>query len=185
MWTWTCYSLRLGWYQDYIAEMYWLLAGVLFLYFWFYTIGIPINLSESNMIHWNLPNASLGQLEIIVLTQSRRRRCSEEPWVPRIPIVIWGFGCNLENPVLQIQEQQEQRRLERDERERHEARLEADMKKHQPWGRGGGGAPLRDSTGNLIGTPRSMVSHKSSLFIQHISYVKIKASKKKIQDNIR
>ncbi|XP_035861778.1 centrosome and spindle pole associated protein 1-like isoform X2 [Sander lucioperca] len=50
----------------------------------------------------------------------------------------------------QIQEQQEQRRLERDERERHEARLEADMKKHQPWGRGGGGAPLRDSTGNLI-----------------------------------
>ncbi|XP_028445650.1 centrosome and spindle pole associated protein 1 isoform X2 [Perca flavescens] len=50
----------------------------------------------------------------------------------------------------QIQEQQEQRRLERDERERHEARLEADMRKHQPWGRGGGGAPLRDSTGNLI-----------------------------------
>ncbi|XP_034738938.1 centrosome and spindle pole-associated protein 1-like [Etheostoma cragini] len=49
-----------------------------------------------------------------------------------------------------IQEQQEQRRLERDERERHEARLEAEMKKHQPWGRGGGGAPLRDSTGNLI-----------------------------------
>lgn len=25
------------------------------------------------------------------------------------------------------------------------------MKSHQPWGRGGGGAPLRDSTGNLIG----------------------------------
>lgn len=25
------------------------------------------------------------------------------------------------------------------------------MKNHQPWGRGGGGAPLRDSTGNLIG----------------------------------
>ncbi|XP_047441957.1 centrosome and spindle pole-associated protein 1-like isoform X2 [Mugil cephalus] len=50
----------------------------------------------------------------------------------------------------QIQEQQERRRLEREEKERYEAQLEADMKNHQPWGRGGGGAPLRDSTGNLI-----------------------------------
>ncbi|XP_068570311.1 centrosome and spindle pole-associated protein 1-like isoform X2 [Cebidichthys violaceus] len=49
-----------------------------------------------------------------------------------------------------IQQQQEQRRVEREDEERYEARLEADMKKHQPWGRGGGGAPLRDSTGNLI-----------------------------------
>ncbi|XP_039471139.1 centrosome and spindle pole-associated protein 1-like isoform X2 [Oreochromis aureus] len=49
-----------------------------------------------------------------------------------------------------IQEQQERRRQEREERERYEAQLEADMKNHQPWGRGGGGAPLRDSTGNLI-----------------------------------
>ncbi|XP_010779395.1 centrosome and spindle pole-associated protein 1 isoform X2 [Notothenia coriiceps] len=50
----------------------------------------------------------------------------------------------------QIQEQQEQRRVGIEERERYEAKLEADMKKHQPWGRGGGGAPLRDCTGNLI-----------------------------------
>ncbi|XP_034399820.1 centrosome and spindle pole-associated protein 1-like isoform X2 [Cyclopterus lumpus] len=50
----------------------------------------------------------------------------------------------------QIQQQQDRRRLEREEEERYEARLEADMKNHQPWGRGGGGAPLRDSTGNLI-----------------------------------
>ncbi|XP_059202020.1 centrosome and spindle pole associated protein 1-like [Centropristis striata] len=50
----------------------------------------------------------------------------------------------------QIQERQEQRRVEMEERERYDARLEADMKNHQPWGRGGGGAPLRDSTGNLI-----------------------------------
>ncbi|XP_025754249.1 centrosome and spindle pole-associated protein 1 isoform X3 [Oreochromis niloticus] len=49
-----------------------------------------------------------------------------------------------------IQEQQERRHQEREERERYEAQLEADMKNHQPWGRGGGGAPLRDSTGNLI-----------------------------------
>uniref|UniRef100_A0A3B5B6F5 Centrosome and spindle pole associated protein 1-like n=1 Tax=Stegastes partitus TaxID=144197 RepID=A0A3B5B6F5_9TELE len=50
----------------------------------------------------------------------------------------------------QIQEQQERRRLEREEKDRYEAQLEADMKNHQPWGRGGGGAPLRDSTGKLI-----------------------------------
>uniref|UniRef100_A0A3B4UMY9 Centrosome and spindle pole associated protein 1 n=1 Tax=Seriola dumerili TaxID=41447 RepID=A0A3B4UMY9_SERDU len=49
-----------------------------------------------------------------------------------------------------IQEQQERRRLEEEERERYEAQMEADMKNHEPWGRGGGGAPLRDSTGNLI-----------------------------------
>lgn len=50
----------------------------------------------------------------------------------------------------QIREQQERRRQEREERERLEAQLEADMKNHDPWGRGGGGAPLRDSTGKLI-----------------------------------
>ncbi|KAK0152215.1 Centrosome and spindle pole-associated protein 1 [Merluccius polli] len=50
----------------------------------------------------------------------------------------------------QILERQEQRRAEQEERERYEARLEADMRNHQPWGRGGGGAPLRDSTGNLL-----------------------------------
>lgn len=70
---------------------------------------------------------------------------------------MWGFCCVSENTILQIQEQQERRRLEQEERERYEAQLEADMKNHQPWGRGGGGAPLRDSTGNLIGTSQSVV----------------------------
>lgn len=50
----------------------------------------------------------------------------------------------------QIQEKQERRRVEREEKERYEAQLEEDMRRYQPWGRGGGGAPLRDSTGNLI-----------------------------------
>lgn len=57
---------------------------------------------------------------------------------------------------MQIQEQQERRLLEREEAERYEAQLEADMKNCQPWGRGGGGAPLRDSTGNLIGMSQSI-----------------------------
>ncbi|KAK2849525.1 hypothetical protein Q5P01_009359 [Channa striata] len=60
----------------------------------------------------------------------------------------------------QIREQQERRRLEREEEERYEAQLEAEMKNHQPWGRGGGGAPLRDSTGNLIADLNKM--HKQN-----------------------
>ncbi|XP_061690191.1 centrosome and spindle pole-associated protein 1-like isoform X2 [Syngnathoides biaculeatus] len=56
----------------------------------------------------------------------------------------------------QIQEEQERKRVEREEQERYEAKLEADMKRHQPWGRGGGGAPLKDSTGNLIADLKQM-----------------------------
>ncbi|XP_061143133.1 centrosome and spindle pole associated protein 1-like isoform X1 [Syngnathus typhle] len=56
----------------------------------------------------------------------------------------------------QIQEQQERKRVEREERERYDAKIEADMKRHQPWGRGGGGAPLKDSTGNLIADLKQM-----------------------------
>ncbi|XP_037116870.1 centrosome and spindle pole associated protein 1-like isoform X3 [Syngnathus acus] len=55
-----------------------------------------------------------------------------------------------------IQEQQERKRIEREERERYDAKIEADMKRHQPWGRGGGGAPLKDSTGNLIADLKQM-----------------------------
>uniref|UniRef100_A0A1A7YJH4 Centrosome and spindle pole associated protein 1 n=1 Tax=Iconisemion striatum TaxID=60296 RepID=A0A1A7YJH4_9TELE len=65
----------------------------------------------------------------------------------------------------QIEEQQERRRMEREERERHEAQLEADMKNHQPWGRGGGGAPLRDSMGNLIADLKQMHKQNEEAFI--------------------
>ncbi|XP_077387796.1 centrosome and spindle pole-associated protein 1-like isoform X2 [Festucalex cinctus] len=55
-----------------------------------------------------------------------------------------------------IQEHQERKRAEREEQERYEAKVAADMKRHQPWGRGGGGAPLKDSTGNLIADLKQM-----------------------------
>ncbi|NWR91383.1 CSPP1 protein, partial [Furnarius figulus] len=51
---------------------------------------------------------------------------------------------------LQQQVLKEQRRQEREEKERYEAKLEAEMRNYNPWGRGGGGAPLRDAKGNLI-----------------------------------
>uniref|UniRef100_A0A8C5PML4 Centrosome and spindle pole associated protein 1 n=1 Tax=Leptobrachium leishanense TaxID=445787 RepID=A0A8C5PML4_9ANUR len=50
----------------------------------------------------------------------------------------------------QIRERNEKLRKEKEEQERYEAKLEADIKKYNPWGRGGGGAPLKDSKGNLI-----------------------------------
>lgn len=51
---------------------------------------------------------------------------------------------------VKIQEREERRRKEREEKEEYEAKLEAEMRTYNPWGKGGGGAPLRDSTGNLI-----------------------------------
>ncbi|NWI58063.1 CSPP1 protein, partial [Calyptomena viridis] len=50
----------------------------------------------------------------------------------------------------QIREREERRRQQREEKERYEAKLEAEMRNYNPWGRGGGGAPLRDAEGNLI-----------------------------------
>ncbi|XP_034038217.1 centrosome and spindle pole-associated protein 1-like [Thalassophryne amazonica] len=46
----------------------------------------------------------------------------------------------------QIKEQEKRRRLEKEEQEHFEAQLED----YQPWGRSGGGAPVRDGSGNLI-----------------------------------
>ncbi|XP_061109474.1 centrosome and spindle pole associated protein 1 isoform X2 [Conger conger] len=60
----------------------------------------------------------------------------------------------------QIREQQERRRREKEESERYEARLEAELKTYDPWGRGGGGAPLRDGQGNLISDLNQM--HKTN-----------------------
>ncbi|KAG9356168.1 hypothetical protein JZ751_001012 [Albula glossodonta] len=60
----------------------------------------------------------------------------------------------------QIRERQECKRKEKEESERYEARLEAEMKTYDPWGRGGGGAPLRDDQGNLISDLNQM--HKTN-----------------------
>ncbi|KAM7070508.1 centrosome and spindle pole-associated protein 1 isoform 2-T3 [Acridotheres tristis] len=46
----------------------------------------------------------------------------------------------------QIREREERRRQEREEKEK----LEAELRNYNPWGRGGGGAPLKDAEGNLI-----------------------------------
>ncbi|XP_077208346.1 centrosome and spindle pole-associated protein 1 isoform X4 [Paroedura picta] len=50
----------------------------------------------------------------------------------------------------QIKEREERRRQEKEEKGRYEAKLEAEMRHYNPWGKEGGGAPLRDKKGNLI-----------------------------------
>ncbi|XP_018409709.1 PREDICTED: centrosome and spindle pole-associated protein 1 [Nanorana parkeri] len=50
----------------------------------------------------------------------------------------------------QIRDRNEKRRKEKEEHERYESKLEAEMRSYNPWGKGGGGAPLKDEKGNLI-----------------------------------
>lgn len=72
---------------------------------------------------------------------------------------------------MKIQEHQERRFREREEKERYEAKLVADMKNHEPWGRGGGGAPLRDSTGNLIGKCFQYLCKLTLMFVSQVQVV--------------
>ncbi|KAG1953995.1 centrosome and spindle pole-associated protein [Pimephales promelas] len=61
----------------------------------------------------------------------------------------------------QIQERQQRRYQEKVEKELYDAKIEAEMKAYEPWGRAGGGAPLRDVHGNLISDLKQM--HKSNV----------------------
>ncbi|XP_059838348.1 centrosome and spindle pole-associated protein 1 isoform X3 [Hypanus sabinus] len=60
----------------------------------------------------------------------------------------------------QMQEREERKRKEKEETERYDAKLEQEMKIYNPWGRGGGGAPLRDAEGNLLTDLKKM--HKQN-----------------------
>lgn len=93
-----------------------------------------------------LPLTTLHFLNCVRLPN---RKASTEPKMC-LGADVWLFFFFIKC-LTQIQDQQERRLRERKEADCLEAQLEAEMKSHQPWGRGGGGAPLRDSTGNLIG----------------------------------
>ncbi|XP_016140961.1 centrosome and spindle pole-associated protein 1-like isoform X1 [Sinocyclocheilus grahami] len=61
----------------------------------------------------------------------------------------------------QIQERQQRRHREKVEKELYDAKIKAEMKAYEPWGRAGGGAPLRDYHGNLISDLKQM--HKTNV----------------------
>ncbi|XP_078254826.1 centrosome and spindle pole-associated protein 1 isoform X2 [Rhinoraja longicauda] len=60
----------------------------------------------------------------------------------------------------QMQEQEERRRKEKEETEKYDAKVQQEMNIYNPWGRGGGGAPLRDADGNLLTDLKKM--HKQN-----------------------
>ncbi|XP_006090663.1 centrosome and spindle pole-associated protein 1 isoform X1 [Myotis lucifugus] len=65
----------------------------------------------------------------------------------------------------QIREREQRRKKEREEKEDYEAKLEAEMRSYNPWGKGGGGAPLRDTEGNLITDLNKM--HRQNIDAYH------------------
>ncbi|XP_054983752.1 centrosome and spindle pole-associated protein 1 isoform X15 [Sorex araneus] len=65
----------------------------------------------------------------------------------------------------QIREREERRKREREEKEEYEAKLEAEMRSYNPWGKGGGGAPIRDAKGNLITDLNKM--HRQNIDAYH------------------
>ena len=48
-------------------------------------------------------------------------------------------------------EKDRKKRLEKEEKERYDAKLEAEAANYNPWGKGGGGAPMRDQKGKIVG----------------------------------
>ncbi|NXB68911.1 CSPP1 protein, partial [Struthidea cinerea] len=76
----------------------------------------------------------------------------------------------------QIREREERRRQEREEKEK----LEAEMRNYNPWGRGGGGAPLRDAEGNLITDLNIM--HKRNEEASHNPEARLSEDKRAIVD---
>ncbi|XP_054983749.1 centrosome and spindle pole-associated protein 1 isoform X12 [Sorex araneus] len=67
--------------------------------------------------------------------------------------------------VVKIREREERRKREREEKEEYEAKLEAEMRSYNPWGKGGGGAPIRDAKGNLITDLNKM--HRQNIDAYH------------------
>ena len=50
-----------------------------------------------------------------------------------------------------MNEQKLKKQKEKEEQERYDAKIEAEIANYNPWGKGGAGAPMRDQTGNVVG----------------------------------
>ncbi|KAF7668832.1 hypothetical protein LDENG_00279470 [Lucifuga dentata] len=67
----------------------------------------------------------------------------------------------------QIKEREELKRRQREERERYDAQIEAEMMAYNPWGRSGGGAPIKDKGGNLISDLNQMHRTNEEVYRNH------------------
>ncbi|KAK5850286.1 hypothetical protein PBY51_014548 [Eleginops maclovinus] len=57
---------------------------------------------------------------------------------------------------LQIREREDQKRKVKEEMDRYEAKIEAEMIAFNPWGRSGAGAPIKDQNGNVVSDLKHM-----------------------------
>ncbi|XP_068748088.1 centrosome and spindle pole-associated protein 1-like isoform X1 [Montipora capricornis] len=56
----------------------------------------------------------------------------------------------------QMQERNERKQKEKEDKERYDRKIEQEAANFNPWGKGGGGAPLRDSAGHLVANLRTL-----------------------------
>lgn len=68
-------------------------------------------------------------------------------------------------PSAQIKEREECKKREKEEKKRHDATIEAEMMAYNPWGKSGGGAPIRDQKGNLVSKLVLMRSAKPEILL--------------------
>lgn len=50
----------------------------------------------------------------------------------------------------QIKEREVRKKREKEEKEQYDAKIAAEMMAYNPWGKSGGGAPIRDQNGNIV-----------------------------------
>ncbi|KAK2886454.1 hypothetical protein Q8A73_020400 [Channa argus] len=63
----------------------------------------------------------------------------------------------------QIKEREQHKRREIEKKEQYNAKMEAEMMAYNPWGRSGGGAPIKDEQGNLLSDLNQM-HRKNTLY---------------------
>ncbi|XP_068093566.1 centrosome and spindle pole-associated protein 1 isoform X2 [Hyperolius riggenbachi] len=107
--------------------------------------GIPMPVSFTSQLHPGEPTVDSKQRPGAAKGASLGSFPEEKPRQNRQ--AAQSYQEELER---QIREKNEKRRHDKEEHERYDAKLEAEMKYYNPWGKGGGGAPLKDSKGNLI-----------------------------------
>ncbi|XP_030611857.1 centrosome and spindle pole-associated protein 1 isoform X2 [Archocentrus centrarchus] len=70
---------------------------------------------------------------------------------------------------LQIKESEERRKREKEEEARSNAKIEAEIRAYNPWGRGGGGAPIKDQQGKLFSDLNQMHRINEALYRNPLS----------------
>ncbi|TRY81431.1 hypothetical protein DNTS_008150 [Danionella cerebrum] len=83
----------------------------------------------------------------MLMSSSSRYPHSDISWKRSI---IFTIASLVRHGDAQIAEKEERKQREREEQRKRDLKLEGEQEKYTYWGRGGGGAPLKDISGNLI-----------------------------------